>query len=572
MSAMTGHGQEGIRRGDLLWAIAIGALGAAFCVGVFGTLLLRPSRIGWLMHGDRAQSFLGWLFLANEQTSLPLGALSRLLYPIGGSLAYTDSVPIYALTMSPLRPYLPPPGQVSGLWLVSCYALQAIFGFLLLRATGVDRVNSGLGALLLTASPALLARKGHFSLCAHWLILAAFLCYFRTGERGVRLRHLAGWCVLVGVASGVHPYLAVMVYALGLAGAVEAGRRSPDGIRARTFFVYAAAITAILALGWTLFGYLGGPRPEEAGFAAYSSNLLALIDPGRQSTLLPDLPNAREQYEGFAFLGIGTLLLLAGLVVWKAIRPTRRARAASWQDAPIPLIVVCLVLALFALSSSVRLASWELVDLSPLYAPLGLITGAFRAPGRFLWPLHYLILVAAVVATFRAVPRRGVTTAILLAVLLLQGADSLAYYRRQDVVFMALQNPWNPLRSPWWRELPARVREIRLVPPYIHDADCLENRYPPYFYIPFAYLAGSTGRRINSAHLSRQPVEEIRALCQDLGNEIAVRAWDPATLYVVSPEYLPAFETDPEGIECRQVDGFHVCAVPELDLFTETTS
>lgn len=569
---MKRHRAESSRRGDLLWAIGVGALGAAFCVGVFGTLILRPSRIDWLMHGDRAQSFLGWLFLANEQASLPLGALSNLLHPIGASLAYTDSAPIYALMMSPLRPYLPAPGQISGLWLVSCYALQAMFGFLLMRTKGLDRVNAGLGALLLTASPALLAREGHFSLCAHWLILASFLCYFRTSGAGVQLRHLARWCALVAVASGVHPYLAVMVYALSLAGAVEAGRRAPDGTSVRTFFVYATAMTATLGLGWILFGYLGGPESEEAGFTHYSGNLLALIDPGTQSTLLPDLPNAPGQYEGFAFLGIGTLALLLGLASWRAARSARRRGATSWHDAPIPLIAVCLALAFFALSSSVRLGSWELVDLSPLYAPLGMITGAFRAPGRFLWPLQYLILLATVVAVFRVVTRKGVTSAILSAALLLQGADSLAYYRKQDVVFMALQNPWNPLRSRWWRRLPGGVREIRLVPPYIHDADCLEHRYPPYFYIPFAYLAGSTGRRINSAHLSRQPVEEIRALCRDLQDEITERAWDPATLYVVSPEYLRAFDADSEGIECHEVDGFHVCAVPELELFTKPGS
>ena len=43
---------------------------------------LIPTHISWLMEGDRAQHFLGWLFFRNQTWEFPLGALPNFVYPL----------------------------------------------------------------------------------------------------------------------------------------------------------------------------------------------------------------------------------------------------------------------------------------------------------------------------------------------------------------------------------------------------------------------------------------------------------------------------------------------------------
>jgi len=116
------------------------------------------------MHGDRAQNFLGWHLYRNEPESFPLGRISSLVAPVGASLAYTDAIPWLAILLKPMSPALPATFQFAGIWIAGCYALQGLFGFLLLRRLLGDWLISLAGTPLLVMSPVLLHRRGHVSL------------------------------------------------------------------------------------------------------------------------------------------------------------------------------------------------------------------------------------------------------------------------------------------------------------------------------------------------------------------------------------------------------------------------
>ena len=67
--------------------------------------------------------------------------------------------------------------QFIGLWLVLSFALQGVFGALLMQLATPRPTLQLLGATLLILSPPLIFRILHAALTAHWLLLAAlWLC------------------------------------------------------------------------------------------------------------------------------------------------------------------------------------------------------------------------------------------------------------------------------------------------------------------------------------------------------------------------------------------------------------
>jgi hypothetical protein len=60
-----------------------GLLGLAWFVVAFGTSVLNPTHLSWVMQGDGAAHVLGWLFFRHEPWSWPLGSIPNFPYPVG---------------------------------------------------------------------------------------------------------------------------------------------------------------------------------------------------------------------------------------------------------------------------------------------------------------------------------------------------------------------------------------------------------------------------------------------------------------------------------------------------------
>ncbi|MEI6413062.1 MAG: DUF6311 domain-containing protein, partial [Pseudomonadota bacterium] len=157
-------------------------LGLGFFLWLYGTDILDPATTGWLLHGDPAQHYLGWEFFRRESWSFPLGLIHGFGEPALTSVVFTDSIPLVAIPLKLLSPWLPREFQYLGPWMLVCHVLMGGFAWQLLRRLGLEPAAAGLGTLFFLMSPALLFRAyGHESLMAHWLILAAID------------RTLAGW-------------------------------------------------------------------------------------------------------------------------------------------------------------------------------------------------------------------------------------------------------------------------------------------------------------------------------------------------------------------------------------------
>jgi hypothetical protein len=528
-----------------------GLMGAIVEIAALGPAIVHPENIDWLMRGDFSLHFLGWHLYRSGPWTWPLGATPHLIWPVGSSVGLTDSIPLTAVTFKVFDPWLPPTFQFIGLWLVACFALQGIFGVLLMRLATPRPTLQLLGAALFIMSPPLIYRLGHAALSAHWVLLAALWLSLKESAEAPSWRRSLGWALLGGVTAAIQPYLLLMVALLMLADFARQALAAPS--RLPTIVAHAGLG---LGVAWAALWQSGSfIVPSESGlaiggFGAYSSNLLTFIMPTEGWSLLwpGPIPYAnRLQYEGYAYMGMGTLVL--GLVV--AIAGTRRLDWTAWKHWTWrygPLVAALTLLALMALGPAITAGPYTLFKYDPhWWGPLGI----FRTNGRMIWPLFYATVTAVAFAAVRFKPRAAVV--MLSAAVLLQAVDVAGMTRFVGEV--GIYGFRDPLNSRFWRVAAPHYQRLILVPTNVCDRNGFID------YLPFLVLAGREGLAVNAGTTARYDVRRAADYCQVLQHEVEGGLGAPGSLYVVRPDLLPrvAPQAEAAGSTCIQVDGYGVC-------------
>ncbi len=528
-----------------------GLVGLLWFVRGHSLAALDPTNVGWVLHGgDTATHLFGWLFFRREPWQLPLGAYSGYLHPVGSAVALTDSMPWLAFVLKPFSPWLPAAFQYVGPWIALSFVLQGVLGALLMRRFTADPWCRALGGVLVASSPVLLWRTAHETLCAQWLILAMLALYLSApADRGGARRRLALALVLVAFSAGIQPYLAVMVWALALVVRLIAWDRLLGAGSGAA--VIAASVALPAAFFWAV-GILGqGVTRGAQGFGQYSADLLTFVNPMHRSSFLPGLPQRAGQYEGFPYLGAGVLALLVLVVV---LAVYRRRPPAFALGRFVPLLAVVAVMAVSALSAQVTVAGRMVMDLRALYAPITPFADAFRASGRFVWPLYYLRVLAIVVAVVRSLPRRPAIAALALAALV-QVAD--------------LTPAIEPVPTPpapgvgMWSLAKGAYRHLLLYPPQIlWVGACLtRGQYPHQYYVAHAWRAYRLGLTVNSGYMSRANEQASARYCEAFTRQVTAGDFSPDTVYVVAPYALPSFTG--AGMTCGRIGASHVCVTSD---------
>jgi hypothetical protein len=287
---------------------------AAFGVGIALALYLFPvamllDRWEWWAtdRGDNAVGLVGYLYLAEDAWRWPLTQTHLLNPPKGINTFYTDLVPIGALVGKIIYKLTGHLYLYFGHWMLIAYGMQALLGWLIFRQIGLTRVLALIGATLIVLIPAFTGRAylEHIGLIAHWVILLAILFYIRAASVAGR-GELYLCAIVIGSVLSINPYLLAMCAAVYVAGLAEATRRKRIALRDA---VAGTALMLATSLAWAVvLGIIGqGSLPEEAGFGAFSMNLLSPVMP--QLSSIPGrgwfLDATGGQYEGFNYLGGG---------------------------------------------------------------------------------------------------------------------------------------------------------------------------------------------------------------------------------------------------------------------------
>jgi hypothetical protein len=554
---MNGAAPERAERAGYLAALGAALVGVAWFAAHVGLAIVWPTNLDWLLRGDFSAHYLGWAFYRAAPLGLPLGIDPAYPWQVGSSLAFSDSIPVVGVLLRPVEALLPERFQYFGLWLLACFALQGYVGARLVRLFSRDPAVQLAGGALLALAPPLLHRilgpnTGHPSLCAQWIQLGALWLAVAPLEGGRWERRVALALAWILLATGVHPYHLVVVLALSAALAVRlvlVDRVIGPG----TAVACVAAFLACAGGGSALFGYVGTPvASRAAGFGLFGADLLALVDPMRWSRLWDGFGLGGGRYEGFAFLGAGALALalVAGAV---AVGARDRIAATRWRLA-LPAVAVAALLALYSLSDRVTVAGSPALTLG-FYGWIPWLGGTLRASGRFVWLLHYCVVlasIAAVAIAWRDRPRAA--AAVLAGAIAIQVADVRPPEK--------LEARFTPARSEAWAAARGRYRHVALTPPLLLTGEGSASPGCPVafgerVYLRSADLALRLGATFNSGYLARVDPAKAAAACAGWSQSLEARALDPETIYVVHPELDGRMRA--AGAACGTLDGLLVC-------------
>jgi hypothetical protein len=530
------------------------ALGALFGFVSFaagpGVGLANPTSYAWVLQGDWNTHFLGWHLFRHAPWTLPLGATPALAWPIGSSVGLTDSLPAAAFLFKLVDPLLPATFQYIGLWLLLCFILQGVMGARLMQLTTDRPAVQRLGAALFVMSPTFLVRIAHPALDAHWLLLAALILYFTDGSRAPTLAGLAKWLNVTGVAAATHPYKTMKIATLAVAtyGRQALARRSDIPVVA----AHLLALTATAAFFLWQSGYFvvaARADLEAAGFGVHSMNLLSFVMPTEGPTRFS--PGAIRyasvgQDEGYAYLGAG-MLLLGGVALVAGVVALGRRGIPRGASQHLPLALALLFLTALALSPVVTLGARTLFTYDPTWwGPLR----TFRASGRMIWPVYYVVVIAILGAVGR-LPSHWPFVLLTLAASV-QALDLAPRYEAMRQLRHATVH--DPLQSPLWRAAPRHYRHLTLAPTNLCDPSANVD------HTAFSLLAGHERLTINAGSAARVASSATASYCQQFTRELDEGHVDPATMYVLRADIADRFRSAAiTPVICPRIDQYVVC-------------
>jgi hypothetical protein len=466
-------------------------IGCCFVIYLFPwTFLAGHSTV--FDHGDIAQHISGWWYYAKDSWHFPFLHTGRLNHPEGVSVALTDSIPLMALLFKALLTFFPswfPENfHYFGWWMGLVFVAQAASAVMLMRAFG----SKSLFALIIAVGfaltwPVLHARYHHAALMMQSIIIFALAFYFFGSNNAWSSNKTSiGFIVLSLVGLTIHPYFLPFVAGLFVAFMADQIVRGESWLlQLKRMLVFT------LALGLTMwaFGYLDRKAPLT-GFGDYF--FLDLKHPfcGGGKLVNCGVGPVYEfpYHEGFNYLGAGLLLLMpvALLLNFKNLLSLPKKYPA--------LFVLALGFFVYALSNRVRFAGVEIFSY-PLPESMKLITGTFRASGRFFWLVSLLVLFVTLASLLkkRTFLPTLVVSCLMITALVIQVKDIRPWL---DRIKTEAKKPSKVNYADWAPVMP-KVDKFVMYPAY----QCAHPDYQHYIWV--MQMAGYYGKLLNSGYVAR---------------------------------------------------------------------
>jgi hypothetical protein len=531
----------------------------AFLFGVFwywmlyGHFHLYYTHVNWIYQagGDVLQHQLGWEFFRQEPWQFPLGKITAYGYPIGTSVTFMDSIPLLAIPLKLISHLYKQNHQYFGVWELSAVIGQMLAGMLILREFTRSYLVKILGASLLVLSPPMIFRAFyHSSLSAHWILLLAI--WFILIENRQKLWRGA-WLCLFAVAILINVYYVPMLLPLWLIGMYFRYRSEKRGSRKiLNVLVDGIAVSLVVFLvGYSigLFSLSYGSLSVR-GYSDFSWNLNGFINPFEYSS---NFVKGRDtgvetQYEGFSYLGIGNLLMFPAAVYIFLEKNDLRRRLAFL----IPFGVVSIVYILFSLSNRAFFDTQPIWDIQLSDSVLRFLN-LFRASGRFIWPVFYLLVLFGIIVIIRNV---RYPIPLLFVVVLVQFIDIQPLYQPKELTRITRYH--SPLKSEFWKSAVLTNKHLVIIP--------ASRLRPPYE--TFAIFAVRNQLTLNLGYFARSDEQAFEEYRDKVWEDLKAQKSDAHTIYILSDPVFITFakENLANHMFICEIDDFNVLFSAENEL------
>lgn len=405
-----------------------GTIGIITFILIYGVTVLDITNDSWLVNStyDLSAHYIGWLYYRDSPWQFPIGLVDGIINEYSFSIIYMDSIPIFALVFKILSPLLPSTFQYFGLYGLITFALQSILACELIFELTTNSKASILGSIFFTLSTTLFERMfRHSALAFHPIILLAIMYYIKKDKLIYRKRDTIYWCLLLILSCSIHAYFIPMVFAFLVAFYL------PE-IFSKNWYkgCLKIVIPTLLTIGaMYIWGYFYGSHNISIGeLGNYNSNINALFNDLGNSYIdsLMGQTTSDGIWEAYAYLGAG-ILIMAFIVIYDIIQ---KRKYFQLKKCHIPTIFIIIIFGIVSIFPIIRFGQYTLLNI-PLPRQITYLLGTFRANGRFMWPIVYLIMLGITVYIINNFSKKAIY--ILFVCLLVQIFDlSRTYIDRHN--------------------------------------------------------------------------------------------------------------------------------------------
>lgn len=467
-----------------------------FCT-IYGVNILNPSYTAWLLieNGDLTQHYLGWKAYRFSEWHFPLGMIDRITYPYLTSIIFTDSIPILAVFFKICSPLLPEEFQYFGLWGIVSFILQGVLSARILKNFTDNKYAIITASLIFVLAPAMLFRMYvHTALAGQWLLLLglelifSYECY----KKSIRNYIMA---LLIGVlSSSVHIYLLFMngIILLGycVLDVLKSGEKDTS-IKIGSIYFLSSLVTIAL-----LGGFSSDVNAASGGLGTFSFNLNGLFNPQGWSSILPNLNIRPGQYEGFAYLGAGAIVLLIlsiSVFIYKK-------RIIDDRHTSIALFVICSITVFVAASPAVYFGTQKIYSIFSIPNFILNLWSVFRASGRISWILVYIVMFVSCMVLCKYLKNR-VLVLVFITGLLIQGYDLHEVLINKNSCISPVKEYKHELNNNFWNYIGSNEKIKKII--FISRAEDMDREK----LYSITNWGLSNGKYTNDFYLAR-PIDE----------------------------------------------------------------
>jgi hypothetical protein len=448
-----------------------------------GLKIINPKNSGWLSVDDGKME-ISWEFFRQQPLfQFPIGINPNYGLELSSTFALDGQLPIMSILFHPLSDFLPERFQYVGIYLLISFMFNYYFAKQLFLELKLEKLNSTIASIILSTSPIILDRiidNSHYGLTSSFLIFIAYLLVLRKDSS------LAKWNLLYLFSILIFLYYWPMIFVIHLifsANRIWTKQESLKIVASQFIFIFFSSFCALYFIG-----YLGqGVSSKDSGYGLFRATLTSLIDSSSWSRLIPDLPESFGAYEGFAFLGLPTVILLLILVLFNLFG--KKSSINSDNSFKI-LWAASIILYVYSLSNKVAIGSLELFSLK-IPSQLEIFTTSFRSTGRFAWPIVHVFFIWVTFKASKLISPKKFTL-LLLALLSANILDTYPQLTSQRNIKFSTEYRSN-LTDSGWKSIHECYSKIRVYPPTDGEDD---------FY-DFVNLAAENNLAINTGRWGR---------------------------------------------------------------------
>jgi uncharacterized protein DUF6311 len=507
---------------------------------IYGFSTLNPTNINWIMsaYHDWGQHYLGAAFYRNESWCFPLGNMNSFYYPVGTNVGFTDSIPLLAFITKIFSGILPEKFQYLGLWLLVCQLLLAFYTIKIFRLYRANQYLILIAVILVSLNPVFIFRGIHPALSSHFLILASIYHYLidssKNNAKGINSKQV----LILFIAATINPYITFMVAGFNVIIPIKNYFYDKSINLKQLIFFPILSIVSVLFF-WIIFGMIQFKTSTNLAsvdsFNMYSFNLNSFYNSyGHFSKFLPDYGFVNDkQYEGFAYLGIGMIIIVViaiASVIIKCLKSKKEIISKTRKFAL--LLLLCLSLFLFAITNEVTFGTKTLVQL-PLPGLIEKLGFIFRASGRFVWPLYYVIVIFSLLVFSEFKINKYIKIGLLTLLMGIQIYDTQYLISFRD---LPSGDYHTALSDDKWISVFKEFDEIITYPPF--ETSLQYNMD----YQDLCFLALEAKKPITNGYVARSNIEDKDAYRTNLLEKIKSGNIGKNQLIITTEKYIEDFD------------------------------